>query len=148
MVQILYLSGCHYLPLLWECPTTAKVLITHMNMSICQTINNVLLAGYCVYQGSFWIGGAMGLVAAFVGALIDFRVTWNRREDAQVRRLPGCMMLVAGVMGGAGVFSILLALFTHQAVRAILVGLGLIGGFFVGFTILVCLWLLWLRFSD
>jgi membrane associated rhomboid family serine protease len=89
-----------------------------------------------------WIalGGVVGLTSAVIGAFIDFQLSKKRAEDDP--RLPGCMLLIAGFLGFAGVIALIGSfIFGVSIQRPLLTGAGVIGGFFIGFTLLLVMWL-------
>lgn len=91
---------------------------------------------------SFLIGLAIGLISAILGAGIEYLVVRNRNEE-EPERLPGCMLLVSGGLGGAGLlatgFSLLIS---GEVVRMLITGLGVGVGFFGGFVLMMLAWFL------
>lgn len=89
---------------------------------------------------SFFIGVAIGLTSAIVGAIVEYLIV-RRRGDEQVERLPGCMLLVSGALGGVGLVAIGFSLITSgQVVRMLITGLGVGVGFFSGFVLMMAGW--------
>ena len=89
---------------------------------------------------SFFIGVGIGLTSAIVGAIVEYLIV-RRRGDQQVERLPGCMLLVSGALGGAGLIAIGVSLVTSgQVVRMLITGLGVGIGFFGGFILMMVGW--------
>jgi ABC-type Fe3+ transport system permease subunit len=91
---------------------------------------------------SFLIGLAIGFISAIIGAGVEYLIVRNRGEQAQeTERLPSCMLLVAGGLGGAGLlatgFSLLIS---GEVVRMLITGLGVGVGFFGGFVLMMLLW--------
>ena len=89
---------------------------------------------------SFLIGVAIGLVSAIIGASVEYLIVRQRGEQ-KTERLPGCMLLVSGGLGGAGLFSIGFSLLTSgEVVRMLITGLGVGVGFFSGFVLMMLAW--------
>ncbi|GAB4280079.1 MAG: hypothetical protein Kow0080_32750 [Candidatus Promineifilaceae bacterium] len=89
-----------------------------------------------------WItlGGVVGLTSAIIGAFIDYRLSKKRTEDDP--KLPGCLLLIAGFLGFAGIITFIGAfVFDVSAQRPLFTGIGVTGGFFISFTLLLLLWL-------
>lgn len=91
----------------------------------------------------FLIGGAIGLISAVVGAIFDYYVNQPRNHH-QENDPPGCMFIVAGSLGFAGLIAIVLSLlFTSSIQIAAVTGLGVLLGFFIGFSILFIAAIVW-----
>ncbi|MEZ4595174.1 MAG: hypothetical protein R3D55_29120 [Chloroflexota bacterium] len=99
---------------------------------------------------AFLIGLALGLVSAIIGALVEYLIVRQRSEQAQeTERLPGCMLLVSGGLGGLGMLAIAFSLLsTGEVVRMLITGLGVTVGFFAGFLLMMLVWFLWERPSG
>lgn len=91
---------------------------------------------------SFMIGLAVGLISAIVGGTVEYLIVRQRRDEAQeTERLPGCMLLVSGGLGGVGLLVIGFSLITSgEVVRMLITGLGVGVGFFVGFVLMMLGW--------
>ncbi len=84
----------------------------------------------------FLIGGGIGLISAIVGAILDYFVI-QRRGEPERSELPGCMFIASGSLGFAGMVALLLALLFAGTIRvAVVMGLGVLSGFFLGFVAL------------
>jgi ABC-type Fe3+ transport system permease subunit len=96
---------------------------------------------------SFIIGLAVGLVSAIVGAIVEYLIVRQRGDEAQeTERLPGCMLLVSGGLGGVGLLAIGFSLITSgKVVRMLITGLGVGTGFFGGFVLMMLGWFLFNR---
>ena len=89
---------------------------------------------------SFFIGVAIGLVSAIIGATVEYLIV-RRRKNQEAERLPGCMLLVSGGLGGAGLIAIGTSLLTSgEVVRMLITGLGVGVGFFGGFVLMMLVW--------
>lgn len=78
------------------------------------------------------IGGGVGLVSALIAGLVQHRIVRSGVE-ARSRRLPGCLMIVAGWLGMIGILVAAVSLaFTGRLNLAIVAGIGVLGGFFAG----------------
>jgi hypothetical protein len=83
----------------------------------------------------FMIGGGIGLVCAGLGAFVDFMV--SRRRGAEENHLPGCMLLMTGALGFVGVVMLGVSYLFYQTFSpAFWMGVGVMAGFFLGFTFL------------
>jgi ABC-type Fe3+ transport system permease subunit len=93
---------------------------------------------------SFFIGLAIGLVSAIIGAIVEYLIVRQRGDEIQeTERLPGCMLLVSGALGGIGLLVIGFSLITSgEVVRMLITGLGVGTGFFAGFVLMMLGWLL------
>lgn len=91
----------------------------------------------------FLIGGAIGLLSAVIGALVDYLIG-RRRPVNETGGPPGCLMLVTGGLGGTGFIVLVLSgLLTGSIWLAVIAGLGVFAGFFLGFTALFVGSVLW-----
>jgi len=91
---------------------------------------------------SFMIGLAIGLVSAIIGAIVEYLIV-RQRGDREAERLPGCMLLVSGGLGGVGMLVIGFSLITSgEVVRMLITGLGVGAGFFGGFVLMMLAWFL------
>jgi hypothetical protein len=89
---------------------------------------------------SFFIGGAVGLASAIIGAIVEYLIV-RQRSDQETKRLPGCMLLVSGGLGGVGMLVIGFSLGTSgEVVRMLITGLGVGAGFFSGFVLMMLSW--------
>ncbi len=61
----------------------------------------------------------------------------------RIRRLPGCLLYVVGGLALAGIVSIVASLFSNGGIGpALILGAGVLGGFYVGFIFLFIIWFL------
>jgi hypothetical protein len=91
---------------------------------------------------SFFIGLAIGLASAIIGAITEYLIV-RQRGDREAERLPGCMLLVSGGLGGIGLLVIGFSLITSgEVVRMLITGLGVGTGFFGGFVLMMLAWFL------
>ncbi len=98
---------------------------------------------------SFFIGLAIGLASAIIGAIIEFLIIRQQGEREAEERLPGCMLLVSGALGGIGLLVIGFSLITSgEVVRMLITGLGVGAGFFSGFVLMTLVWFLFNRPSK
>ena len=97
---------------------------------------------------SFFVGLAIGLVSAVIGAIVEYLIV-RQRGDREVERLPGCMLLVSGALGGVGLLAIGFSLITSgEVVRMLITGLGVGVGFFGGLVLMMLGWFLFNRPSG
>ena len=88
------------------------------------------------------IGAAVGLIGAMTAGMLQYRIA-IRNDDSRPRRLPGCLLLVSGWLGLVGLLVALVSLvLTGEMGPAIVPGMGVLAGFFVGSVAILCLWLL------
>lgn len=99
---------------------------------------------------AFLVGLALGFVSAIIGAVVEYLIVRQRGEQAQqAERLPGCMLLVSGGLGGVGMLAIAFSLLaTGEVVRMLITGMGVTIGFFAGFLVMMLAWFLWERPSG
>jgi ABC-type Fe3+ transport system permease subunit len=96
---------------------------------------------------SFFIGLAIGLASAIIGAIIEYLIV-RQRDEREAERLPGCMLLVSGGLGGTGLLVIGFSLITSgEVVRMLITGLGVGVGFFGGFVLMMLAWF-WINGST
>jgi ABC-type Fe3+ transport system permease subunit len=89
---------------------------------------------------SFIIGVAVGLASAIIGAIVEYLIV-RQRQNQETERLPGCMLLVSGGLGGIGIMAIGFSLITSgEVVRMLITGLGVGVGFFGGFVLMMLGW--------
>lgn len=90
----------------------------------------------------FVIGAGVGLVVAVAGAVVEYWLNLRHAVDGQ-RTLPGCMLYVSGGLALAGVVALVASLLLTGGIRAALVmGAGVLGGFYAGFAVLLLAWVL------
>ena len=94
---------------------------------------------------SFLIGLAIGLISAIIGAGVEYLIVRNR-DEPETERLPGCMLLVSGGLGGAGLLATGVSLLiSGEVVRMLVTGLGVGVGFFAGFVLMMAAWFIFNR---
>ncbi len=91
----------------------------------------------------FWMGFMVGVTSAVIGSIVEWRLL--RRQTKDVERVPGCMMLMAGGLGFVGALSILIGLIVRSLPLVLLLGLGVITGFWLGFILMAIIWYLFVR---
>ena len=115
-------------------------------MSLCRWHSSYKIkSGYLnlnVNISSFVTGIVTGLVVAIIGGFIDYRLNLkNEVASSEKRPLPGCMMYVAGFLGVAGIVAVIVSwIATGGIVPALVMGLGVLTGFYIGFLGLFALW--------
>jgi hypothetical protein len=89
-----------------------------------------------------FIGMAIGFGIALVGAAVDYWLSRTRRNPRQSHHLPGCMMYVAGALGLAGLLAIIISfILIGSMIPAIVLGAGVLTGFYSGFALLMLIYL-------
>ncbi len=94
---------------------------------------------------SFLIGLMIGFVSAIVGGVVEYLLVRQRGDEQpqETERLPGCMLLISGSLGGAGMLAIAFSLLVSgEVIRMLVTGLGVGTGFFGGFILMMLLWFL------
>lgn len=90
----------------------------------------------------FLIGVALGVAIAIVGGLVEYVLHLRRNREPRFG-VPGCLVYVVGGLIVAGVLAIIASfLLTGGIGAALMMGLGVMAGFYGGFILLVSLWLL------
>jgi hypothetical protein len=86
-------------------------------------------------------GAITGLVVAAVGAAVDYRL--HLRPAAPSRpRMPACLLYVATGLGLAGIVAMIASFRLTGGIRsALLMGAGVLAGFYIGFFLLLGVWL-------
>jgi hypothetical protein len=86
-------------------------------------------------------GALIGLVIAAVGAAVEYRL--HLRPGAPPRsRVPGCLLYVATGLGLAGIVAIIASFVSTGSVwPALMMGAGVLAGFYSGFFLLLGVWL-------
>ncbi len=90
----------------------------------------------------YLIGLAIGIGVALVGGLIEYLL--HLRRDGEPRfGVPGCIVYVVGGLVVGGVVAIITSLLLAGSIGpALIVGVGVMTGFYGGFSLLVGLWFL------
>lgn len=97
---------------------------------------------------SFTIGVGVGLASAIIGAIVEYLIV-RQRQNQETERLPGCMLLVSGGLGGIGMMAIGFSLITSgEVVRMLITGLGVGVGFFGGFVLMMLGWFVLNRSAE
>lgn len=90
----------------------------------------------------FLIGLGIGLAVAVVGGAAEYWLHL-RRTVAPLSRVPGCLLYaIAGLILGGLVALVVSLVTTGGLVPALVMGGGVLAGFYGGFILLVALWLL------
>ncbi len=97
---------------------------------------------------SFFLGLAIGLASAIIGAIVEYLIV-RQQGERESERLPGCMLLVSGALGGIGILAIGFSLITSgEVVRMLVTGLGVGVGFFGGFVVMTLAWFFFNRSAE
>lgn len=90
---------------------------------------------------AFLIGLALGFVSAVIGAVVEYLIVRRSESTEEGERLPGCMLLISGGLGGVGMLAIAFSLLaTGEVVRMLITGLGVTLGFVAGFMVMMLAW--------
>jgi hypothetical protein len=96
-----------------------------------------------------FIGMAIGFSIAVVGAAVDYWLSRTRHNPRQSQHLPGCMMYVAGALGLAGLLAIIISfILIGSMIPAIILGAGVLTGFYSGFALLLLIYLVATRIRS
>ena len=94
-----------------------------------------------------FIGLGIGFATALIGGLIDYLISKSKNNSQKTNHLPGCMLYVAGVLGFLGIISIIVSFIMSGSIGpALVLGAGVLGGFYSGFALLIMGYLLVKRF--
>lgn len=93
------------------------------------------------------IGVLIGLLGAMFGAIVDRYFSRRRQADS---RMGGFLLITAGIINSViGAIAIILSLFITGSLKiALVLGLGVLVGFAVGFFILAALWIFLAKESE
>lgn len=90
----------------------------------------------------FLIGLAIGIVVALAGGLVEYFLHLRRRREPRFG-VPGCLVYTIGGLVLAGIVAIIASLVLTGGIGpALIMGLGVMAGFYSGFILLVSVWLL------
>jgi hypothetical protein len=90
----------------------------------------------------FLIGLGIGIAVALVGGMVEYLLHLRRRQGPRFG-VPGCLVYTIGGLILAGIVALVMSfIMTGGIGPALLVGLGVMVGFYGGFILLVSLWLL------
>jgi hypothetical protein len=86
----------------------------------------------------FFAGFAIGLGIAILGGFVDYWLSRRNSNQQQERQVPGCMLYVAGILGLAGAIALIISLIAYGGIGpAVILGAGVLGGFYTGFSLLL-----------
>lgn len=89
-----------------------------------------------------FIGIGIGFSLAVIGGSIDYWLARRNQYEQRERLLPGCMLYLAGALGAAGLIAIVVSLvFSRSIGPALVLGAGVLAGFYAGFALLMFLYL-------
>lgn len=87
-------------------------------------------------------GAILGLTVAAIGAAVDYRRNLSRIAQLRQRHTPGCLIYVTAGLGLAGIVALFASFLLTGGLRpALIIGAGVLGGFYTGFILLLALWL-------
>ena len=88
----------------------------------------------------FLIGLAIGIATAVLGGVVDFALHLRRRREANPG-VPGCLVYTIGGLILAGLVALITSLvLTGSLGPGLVIGGGVLLGFYAGFIVLVVLW--------
>lgn len=90
----------------------------------------------------FLSGLTIGIVVALAGGLVEYILHLRRNREPRFG-VPGCLVYTVGGLILAGVVAIFASLILTGGIgSALIMGLGVMAGFYGGFILLVSIWLL------
>jgi hypothetical protein len=90
----------------------------------------------------FLVGLAIGVAVALVGGLVEYALHLRRGRGPRPG-VPGCLVYAIGGLILAGVVAVIASLILTGSIGpALIIGLGVMAGFYGGFIFLVTIWLL------
>lgn len=88
----------------------------------------------------FLLGAAIGAAVALLGGLVDFALHLRRQHEPRFG-VPGCLVYTIGGLILAGVVALIISLIvTGRAAPALIMGGGVLVGFYGGFILMVGIW--------
>ena len=91
----------------------------------------------------FLIGIGIGLSTALIGGLAEYWITLRPAAAESSRKFPSCLLFVTGGLAITGFAAIIVSAILNGGVgEALIVGAGVLSGFYTGFFILFSLWIL------
>ncbi len=95
----------------------------------------------------FTLGLGFGISLAVAGAMIEVLLMRRNLAAGRPRQLPGCMLYVAGILGLAGIVAVLGSFLLSGTIGpALLMGAGILSGFYGAFAVLFLAYLFYERF--
>jgi hypothetical protein len=94
-------------------------------------------------QSLFLTGAVIGLAIACGGGLLEYWLHLRPRSANGPLRVPGCMLYTAGVLALAGLVTLVVSWLVAGTIRKpVILGAGVLTGFYAGFIVLFAVWLL------
>jgi hypothetical protein len=91
----------------------------------------------------FLIGIGIGLSIAFIGGLVEYWISLRPAVTEEPRRLPSCLLFTTGGLAIAGIAAMIVSIIFNGGVwEALIMGGGVLIGFYAGFLLLFSLWLI------
>lgn len=73
--------------------------------------------------------------------MVEYWISLRPGANESVRRLPSCLLFVAGGLAAAGIVAIFTSfVFSGSIFEALVIGAGVLTGFYTGFIVLFSLW--------
>jgi hypothetical protein len=95
------------------------------------------------YLTLFLIGAAIGLALALAGAVAEYWSSLRPKSSSTQQRLPGCLLYAAGGLGLAGIIAIIASfILSGGIIPALIMGAGVLGGFYTTFAFLFIVWVI------
>jgi protein-S-isoprenylcysteine O-methyltransferase Ste14 len=95
----------------------------------------------------FLIGLGIGFAIALIGGVIDYLLSLRKGNTQNKSHLPGCMLYVAGALSLLGIIALIVSLVLSGSISpAIILGAGVLSGFYAGFALLLIGYLVVQRF--
>ncbi|MDX1414845.1 MAG: hypothetical protein R3293_11690 [Candidatus Promineifilaceae bacterium] len=91
----------------------------------------------------FLAGAGFGLGIALAGGLVEYWLSLRPGVERSFSQ-PGCLLFVTGGLALAGFIAIIASFVVDGGIgKALIVGAGVLSGFYTGFIISFSLWLFW-----
>ena len=94
-----------------------------------------------------YIGFGIGISIAVIGGAVEYLLSKRKTNSLQANNLPGCMLFVAGALGLTGLIAVVVSIIMIGRIGpALILGAGVLSGFYIGFALLMILYLVAKRF--
>lgn len=88
------------------------------------------------------IGTGIGLAFAVIGGFAEYWSSLRTNGSKVQHRLPGCLLYAAGGLALAGIIAMVASFYFSGSIgSALVLGAGVLGGFYIGFACLFFLWI-------
>jgi hypothetical protein len=93
------------------------------------------------------VGFGIGISISVIGGVVDYWLSGRKNNPHQSKPFPGCLLYIAGALVLIGLVALVISFILEGSIRpAIILGAGVLSGFYAGFTLLMLLYLFTRRF--